>query len=79
MDISILKGKILESIEIIEDEQEIIFKVNENEKYRMYHSQDCCENVRIEDINGEIWDLVGAPILMAEEAHHEGDSEEHES
>ena len=31
-----------------------------------FHSQDCCENVRLEDITGDLTDLVGYPLLQAE-------------
>lgn len=32
-----------------------------------YHPQDCCESVLVEDIEGDIQDLVGSPILQADE------------
>lgn len=33
----------------------------------MYHDQNCCESVNIESIVGDIKDLLGSPILLAEE------------
>jgi len=32
----------------------------------MYHSQECCESVKIEDFCGDLDDLVGSEILLAE-------------
>lgn len=32
----------------------------------MFHGQDCCEEVWLEDIIGDLDDLVGSPILKAE-------------
>jgi hypothetical protein len=34
---------------------------------RFQHYQDCCESVYIEDICGDLEDLVGAPLVEAEE------------
>jgi len=65
-----LVGKILTKIEN-KDNEELIFHCDTGEKYRLYHSQDCCERVIIEDINGDLEDLVGTPILKAEEASKE--------
>ncbi len=59
-----LKGKIFTEIKVSNDE--IIF-INESESYKMYHDQDCCESVSIEDICGDINDLLNNPILEAEE------------
>ena len=35
---------------------------------RLFHNQNCCESVRIEEIHGDLAHLVGSPLLMAEEA-----------
>lgn len=62
-----LKGKVLIDIKVDKEEQEIVFTTNDGEKFKMYHEQDCCEDVYIEDINGDINDLLNTPILVAEE------------
>ncbi|WP_373092453.1 hypothetical protein [Zhongshania sp.] len=41
--------------------------------YEFYHMQDCCEGVWIEDICGDLSDLEGSPITMAEEFSCEAD------
>ena len=61
-----LLGKVFKSIEVI-DEVVIKFTTNNGEIYSMEHEQDCCEDVRIESIVGDLNDLIGNPILLAEE------------
>lgn len=64
-DITDLIGKTL--VSITNDVAEIVFKADDGKKWLMYHDQDCCETVTIEDVIGDPNDLIGAPILMAEE------------
>lgn len=66
-----LVGKTLVSVETNKENDEITFTTNECEKFLMYHNQDCCESVSIEDINGDLEDLIGTPILLAEEVTSE--------
>lgn len=63
-----LKGLILKSITPNEDKDEIIFVTSDDRTFKMYHSQDCCESVSIEDIAGDLNDLLGSPLFVAEEA-----------
>lgn len=63
--VGILLGKIMSSVEV--KDNEIWFTADTGEEYKMYHSQDCCENVGIEDVVGDLQDLVGSPITLAEE------------
>lgn len=65
-----LVGKTLTAVEN-DDNERLVFTLDTGEQYKLYHYQDCCEDVQIEDIAGDLNDLVGSPILMAEEAIHD--------
>lgn len=47
--------------------EELIFTTADRVTFKFFHSQDCCEIVNIDDICGDLQDLVGSPILQAEE------------
>ena len=64
-----LTGKTLSSV--TNTDSKIVFTTTEGEVYKMYHDQDCCEGVYIDDINGDLEDLIGFPILLAEEVSNE--------
>jgi hypothetical protein len=49
-------------------EEEILIKTSCGRTFLFYHSQDCCETVYVESVNGDISDLIGKPILIAEES-----------
>ena len=67
MNFNILKGLTITSIDGLEDDSaEVIFTTSEGRRFEMSHSQDCCERVSIEDVCGDINDLLNSPILLAE-------------
>lgn len=67
-----LVGKTLRDVRQV-GEDEIYFECEDGKNYHLYHSQDCGESVVVESITGDLADLVGTPILMAEEASSEDD------
>ena len=52
--ISELLGKTILDINVFENRC-ITFKCSDGDSYNMYHVQDCCESVSIEDINGDLF------------------------
>ena len=65
---SILKGKTIIKIEGLETGSDnVFFETSDGCRYHMYHSQDCCESVLIDDVCGDINDILNSTILLAEE------------
>lgn len=62
-----LAGKTLINIEGGVGDDEMVFTTAEGEIYKLYHDQNCCEIVKIEDICGDLSDLIGNPLLVVEE------------
>ena len=75
-----LIGETLVSIEGLDKgSDQVIFTTASGKKYKMYHQQDCCENVEVEDVCGvDIKDLLDTPIVHAEESSRDnlGDDKE---
>jgi hypothetical protein len=72
MEFASLQGKTLTKVEQIGDDV-LRFECDDGKAYQLYHSQDCCETVEIESVTGDLNDLVGTPILLAEEASSDQD------
>lgn len=68
-----LIGKTLVSFDGEIGEEELYLTTECGKKYKMHHYQECCESVEIDDIVGDIDDLIGSPITVAEERVEAGD------
>lgn len=67
-----LIGKTLKAVYVTDDKRRITFACDDDTEFYMYHSQDCCESVTLEDIAGDWVDLIGSPIVRAEENSNSG-------
>lgn len=65
-----LVGKTFSSV-INNNDTEIIFTLKNGDKYIFYHERDCCEIVSVQDIIGDLNDLIDTPILSAEEVYND--------
>ena len=63
---SILQGLTLVSA-VANSDDLLTFTANDGRVFEQYHDQDCCEHVYIESVVGDLSDLVGTPICVAEE------------
>jgi hypothetical protein len=57
----------------------MLLEATDGRQWDMIHEQDCCESCSIEDIVGDLGDLVGSPIVMADEStNHDNPKGEYE-
>lgn len=59
-----LLGKTLTAV--VQEPERITFVCDDGTEYQQYHLQDCCESVYVEDVVGDLGDLLFTPILLAE-------------
>jgi hypothetical protein len=66
-----LKGKTIKKISNLEIgrgyDELIEFQCTDGSRFGMKYDPDCCASCNIEDIAGDITDLLNTPILLAEE------------
>ena len=61
-------GKVFTSV--TETGDTMVFE-NATDRYVFFHEQNCCESVGINDVVGDLSDLVGEPLLIADEVSGE--------
>jgi hypothetical protein len=70
-----LLGQTLDSVDgATKGSERIIVKTAEGRKFEMFHDHDCCESVEVEDVCGEIEELLNSPITMAESVSNNTDA-----
>lgn len=79
----IMQGIVFNKVEKITSpygEDELVFATDAGYKVIFYHGQECCERVNIEDVCGDLNDLVGVPLMVANQSsRHEEDESGFES
>ena len=78
---ALMLGKTFVKVTGSVDSDEMLFETAQGERFMFAHQQDCCETVSINDIVGDLQDLVGEPLLISEEVKGatEPDAEHYES
>lgn len=76
--IELLKNRVIEKIDRNGNES-LIFRLKDGDIFKMYHIDDCCEDVYLDDIIGDLNDLIDSPIIMAELSTNSGDLEDYSS
>jgi hypothetical protein len=68
-------GATIVSISGMQDESEaVIFTAQDGRSWHMWYQPDCCARCYIVQIDGDVQDLIGSPLLMSEEISNEGAS-----
>ena len=66
-DLEFLVGKVIKDIKGLEKwSEEVEINTEDGHSYVFYHEQNCCENVSLEDFDGDKQDLFGGIVISAE-------------
>lgn len=73
-----LQGRVIKAIEVDRKSDDYIkFSMDNGDLFVMHHEQDCCEDVNISDICGDLECLIDTPILLAEAVSQDDPSQEY--
>ena len=68
-----LVGRTLKCVKCKKGDGEALFVCDTGETFRLISQSECCNDITIEDICGDLADLIGSPILQAEESTSQRD------
>jgi len=68
-DISAAVGKTVTRVSTDSEDDDILLELflDDGTSVKFYHIQDCCESVSLDDVEGDWSDIVGSPLVTAEE------------
>ena len=76
-DIGMLVGEVISNVDYSSDDEILRIKTLSGREFMMYHQQDCCETVYLEDGLEELRDLMGEEVCGArEDISTSGDTDE---
>ena len=67
VDLDDIVGKTFIDVSVDSADDALIFRHDDGSAFVFSHSQECCENVYIKQVDGDLADLVGTPIVNATE------------
>ena len=73
---STLFGLTLRKFKQTENDEMVLIETECGRSFVMTHVQDCCESVTLEDICGDVEDIIGSPLLVADERDSSNETED---
>lgn len=61
-------GLTMKSVFITEGRDEMYLTSECGRQFKFYHEQDCCESVTIDDVVGDLNDLIGSPLTLVDKS-----------
>lgn len=71
---TVLNNKTIVDVSINARDSVVSFVTSENDVYYLCHIDECCEDVDLIDISGDLQSLIGQKILFAEEVSNDSDT-----
>lgn len=77
VEFSALIGETVKTIEGAKaGSEQVTLETESGRSFRFYHEPGCCESVQLNEVVGNVDDLIGSPITMAEESSNSDDKPE---
>jgi hypothetical protein len=62
-----IKGMTFQNVYISANKEQVVFELTDSRRFIFAHNQDCCEHVSVDDVIGDLEDIIQSPLIVAEE------------